>query len=134
VKLNLAPSHTAQTSVILCVPSDFLFYLSLLTNAIRYSAPLGPHSAAALYGLPRCSLDRYRDTSTPIVGSSGSTPLRSGKRTHQRRPRPGAPSPRFFLSISSSSASNQLKWDWGCCEGMGVVGRVHSLLLLVHGA
>ncbi|KIM73098.1 hypothetical protein PILCRDRAFT_732857 [Piloderma croceum F 1598] len=114
VKLNLAPSHTAQTSVIF--------------------APLGPHSAAALYGLPRCSLDRYRDTSTPIVGSSGSTPLRSGKRTHQRRPRPGAPSPRFFLSISSSSASNQLKWDWGCCEGMGVVGRVHSLLLLVHGA
>jgi len=39
------------------------------------------------------------------------TPLRSSKRTHQRRPRPGAPSPRFSLSTSSSSASNQLKWD-----------------------
>jgi hypothetical protein len=62
VKLNLTPSHTAQTSVILCVPSDFLFYLSLLTNAIRYSAPLGPHSAAALYGLP---LAPSTDTATP---------------------------------------------------------------------
>jgi hypothetical protein len=40
VKLNLTASYTAQTSVILCVPSDFLFYLSLLTDAIRYSAPL----------------------------------------------------------------------------------------------
>ncbi|KIM73232.1 hypothetical protein PILCRDRAFT_15421 [Piloderma croceum F 1598] len=47
------------------------FYLSLLNNAIQYSAPL----AAALYGLPHCSPDRYCDTSTPIVGSSGSTPL-----------------------------------------------------------
>jgi len=33
------------------------------------------HSAAALYALPRCSPDQYRGTSTPIVGSSGSTPL-----------------------------------------------------------
>src|ERR1700733_10029367 len=59
------------------------------------------------------------------------TPLRSSKQTYQRRPRPGAPSPRFSLSTSSSSASNQLKWDWGYCKGMGVVGRVHSLLVLV---
>ncbi|KIM71240.1 hypothetical protein PILCRDRAFT_830474, partial [Piloderma croceum F 1598] len=35
---------------------------------------LGSDSASALYGLPRCSPDRYRDTSTFIVGSSGSTP------------------------------------------------------------
>src|SRR5882724_1073969 len=44
----------------------------MLFNTVPH---LDSRSAAALYGLPRCSPHRYCDTSTPIVGSSGSIPL-----------------------------------------------------------
>ena len=56
-------------------PLTSYFYLLLLTNAIWYSALLGISLAAAVYRLPHHSPNQYCDTSTPIVGSSGSTLL-----------------------------------------------------------
>jgi hypothetical protein len=101
VKLNLTASYTAQTSVILCVPSDFLFYLSLLTDAIRYSAPLRSLTRVPLpLPSPRFQL------APPPPWATARPP-----RTARRRPTP-MPSIKRLRTTAKNSEKNARSCCW----------------------